>query len=95
MKGRVLDAVAVDLADVEVGLDFGDFGGDDVVGGAPDAVLLVSSLLQALVVGGTGEEGGWLYWITEGFPEGPLDQCDDSAWGAGCAAVVLASGSRY
>lgn len=35
-EGRVLDAVAVDLADVEVGLHGGDVGGGDAVGGAPD-----------------------------------------------------------
>ena len=37
MEGRVLDAVPVYLADVEVGAYFGDFGGGDVVCGAPDA----------------------------------------------------------
>jgi hypothetical protein len=38
MEGRVLDAVTVYLADVEVGADFGDLWGGDVVGGAPDAL---------------------------------------------------------
>ena len=38
MKGRVLHAVAVDLADVEVGLHGCDVGGGDPVCGAPDAV---------------------------------------------------------
>jgi len=37
VEGRVLDAVAVYFADVEVCAYFGDFGGGDVVGGAPDA----------------------------------------------------------
>lgn len=38
VEGRELDRVAIDLADVEVGTDFGDFGRGDVVGGAPDAL---------------------------------------------------------
>lgn len=35
MEGRVLNAVPVYLADVEVGANFGDFGKGNVVGGAP------------------------------------------------------------
>lgn len=35
-EGRVLDAVAVDLADVEVLFDFCDVRGGDAVGGSPD-----------------------------------------------------------
>lgn len=38
VEGRELDAVPVDLADVEVLSDFCDFGGGDVVCGAPDAL---------------------------------------------------------
>lgn len=38
VEGRVVDRVAVDLADVEVVLDFGDVGGEDAVSDAPDAV---------------------------------------------------------
>lgn len=37
LEGRVLDAVAVDLADVEVFFYFGDVGAGDSVGGAPDS----------------------------------------------------------
>lgn len=37
MERRELDAVPVDLADVEVLADFGDVRGRDVVGSAPDA----------------------------------------------------------
>lgn len=37
MEGRELDAVTVYFAEVEVFSDSGDFGGGDVVGGAPDA----------------------------------------------------------
>lgn len=37
VEGRVVDGVAVDLADVEVGLDLGDAGARDAVGAAPDA----------------------------------------------------------
>ena len=37
MEGRVLNTIPVDLADVEVGFHFGDVGGGDAVGGAPDA----------------------------------------------------------
>ena len=36
MKGRVLDAIAVGFADVEVGFHGGDVAGGDAVGGAPD-----------------------------------------------------------
>jgi len=38
MEGRVMDGVAVDLADVEILLDLGDALGDDAVGDAPDAL---------------------------------------------------------
>lgn len=38
MEGRELYAVPVDLADVEVFADFGDFGAWDVVCRAPDAL---------------------------------------------------------
>jgi hypothetical protein len=37
MEGGKLNAVAVNLADVEVFTHFGDFGGGYVVGDAPDA----------------------------------------------------------
>jgi hypothetical protein len=37
VEGRVLNAVAVYLADVEVSAYFSDFSGGDVVRGAPDA----------------------------------------------------------
>ena len=37
VKRRVVDRVAVDLADVEVVLDLGDTRGQDAVGDAPDA----------------------------------------------------------
>ena len=37
VEGRVLDGVAVDLADVEVFFHFGDVGGWDAVGCAPDS----------------------------------------------------------
>ena len=46
MEIRVLDAVPVDLADVEVGGDFGDVLRWDAVGGAVD---------------GEGGEGGLLF----------------------------------
>lgn len=38
MEGRVVDRVAVDLANVEVVADLGDLVGADAVGDAPDAV---------------------------------------------------------
>ena len=38
MEGCELYAIPVDFADVEVFTDFGDFGGGDVVGSAPDAL---------------------------------------------------------
>jgi hypothetical protein len=37
VEGRVLDAVAVDFADVEVFFHFGDVAGGDAVGCAPDS----------------------------------------------------------
>ena len=37
VEGRVLDAVAIDLADVEVLFHFGDVAGGDAVGCAPDS----------------------------------------------------------
>ena len=37
VEGRVLDAVAVDFADVEVLFYFGDVAGGDAVGCAPDS----------------------------------------------------------
>lgn len=37
VEGRVLDAVAVDLADVEVLFHFGDVARGDAVGCAPDS----------------------------------------------------------
>lgn len=37
VEGRVLNAIPVDLADVEVFFHLGDVGGGDAVGGAPDA----------------------------------------------------------
>jgi hypothetical protein len=37
VEGRVLDAVAVDFADVEVLFHFGDVLGGDAVGCAPDS----------------------------------------------------------
>ena len=39
MKGSVVYRVAVDLTNVEVLLDFGNFGGFDSVGSAPDLFL--------------------------------------------------------
>ena len=61
-EGRVLDDVAVYLADVEVLLHFGDFGGGDAVGGAPDAgwcgCVLVVLLVSQFRVGGLGEGVG-------------------------------------
>jgi hypothetical protein len=39
VEGRVLDGIPVYLAYVEVVLHFGYLGGDDVVGGAPDALV--------------------------------------------------------
>ena len=58
-EGRVLDAVAVYLADVEVLLHFGHFGGGDAVGGAPDAGwgggMLVFVLVSRVQVGGLGK----------------------------------------
>lgn len=38
VEGRVVDRVAVDLANVEVFFDLGDAGGEDAVGDAPDAL---------------------------------------------------------
>lgn len=38
MEGRVVDGVAVDFADVQVGFYFGDARGEDPVGYAPDFV---------------------------------------------------------
>lgn len=38
VEGRVVDGVAVDLADVEILLDLGDLFRDDAVGDAPDAL---------------------------------------------------------
>jgi hypothetical protein len=55
-----LDAVAVDLADVEVGADFGDVGERDVVGGAPYfgvGVVLGGIRDGARMVGGGVVEG--------------------------------------
>ena len=51
LERRELDAVPVDLADVEVLAHFGDLGGGDVVCGAPDA-------LGGLVLGGSVMGGG-------------------------------------
>lgn len=59
MERRELDAVPVDLADVEVRAHFGDFGGGDVVCGTPDA--LGRFVLGVLVMEGelgTQTEGG-------------------------------------
>lgn len=36
VKGRVVDGVTVDLADVEIFFDFGDVSGFDAVGNTPD-----------------------------------------------------------
>lgn len=51
VEGRVLDAVAVDLADVEIFFHFGDMARGDAVGCAPDSgwgcgVLFDDTLLR-------------------------------------------------
>jgi hypothetical protein len=51
LEGRVLDAVSVDLADVEVFFHFGDVLGGDAVGCAPDSgwgggVLLINDWVR-------------------------------------------------
>ena len=55
MEGRELYAVSVDFADVEVFSDLWDFGGGDVVCGAPDA--LCRFMLGVLVWVGGGKGG--------------------------------------
>ena len=56
VEGRVLDAVAVDLADVEVLFHFGDVARGDAVGCAPDpgwggGVLFDDDLVRTVVSG--------------------------------------------
>ena len=55
MEWRELNGISIYLADVEVLAHFGDFGGGDVVCGAPDA-------LGGFVLGGLAMGGGvgWL-----------------------------------
>lgn len=57
VKGRVVDGVAVDLADVEILFHFGDLFRDDAVGDAPDTLRG-----RAVVVG----EGGPVGALDEG-----------------------------
>ena len=50
VEGRVLDAVAVDFADVEVLFYFGDVAGGDAVGCAPDSGWGCGVLLKVMVL---------------------------------------------
>jgi uncharacterized membrane protein len=52
MEGCELDAVAVDLADVEVVANFFDIVRGDVVCGAPDTVCRVVLGCELVLVGG-------------------------------------------
>lgn len=114
MEIRVLDAVPVDLADVEVGGDFGDVLGWDAVGGAADGeggeVGFLFGAVGRLRFADLfwGKRWGWIracnewkskrgredgegaYPLHEVLVVGLFDERDDSAWGGGCAAVVLA-----
>lgn len=62
LEGCELDAVPVDLADVEVLAHFGDLGRGDVVCGAPDAFSGFVLGGSAMGGGGAGWEGGRLTW---------------------------------
>lgn len=62
LEGRVVDGVAVDLADVQVLLDLGHLVRDDAVGDAPDLVGgLVVVVRQGLPVGSCdeGDDAAW------------------------------------
>lgn len=94
MEVGVLDAVPVDLADVEVGFDFGDVAGGDVVGGAPDAGRGGGVLwrgVSCLVLVFDGWCGRWrAYVVRQCLPVLPRDECHHATGCFGGAAVVFA-----
>jgi hypothetical protein len=97
LEGRVLDAVPVDFADVQVFLHFGDVLGGNAVGCAPDSgwgrgVLLRGEVieLERQFLSFCVQSCMVAYLISQGFPELAVDQRHDATWIFACTAVVLA-----
>jgi hypothetical protein len=91
LEGRELDAVPVDLADVEVRAYLGHFGRRDVVCGAPDALgrfvlgCVSDNHMQSWL--GGGQSGAHV--VGQCVPVRAVDERDDAAGGFWGASVVL------
>lgn len=101
VKGREIDAVPVDLPDIQLLLDLLDMLRGDAIRRAPRprrgmAMLQsdpVSDIRHAVARGRAGAAAGpATYHVGQRLPMRAGDQSHDSAWRGGRAAVILAAG---
>lgn len=97
VEGRVLNAVAVNLPDIEVFFHFRDVARGDAVGCAPDSwwggcVLLLEILWLEVLLGSSDscDISAGAYMVCQRFPELAVDERYDAAGVFWCAAVILA-----